>query len=228
MISSPPSADGPGRLITVAIVHPDVLVSAGIRRILELRPDFRVVEDTAEVQRAVAVAAERRPRVMVMSLHSPGLPQAMHMLRRSGARTAVAIVADYTPDEDAALQALLAGVSAVLERPHHPEGLANALRVIADGRTVLLPAALLEALAGKARSAVRFDRESVALVDQLSPREYEVLGHLAYGLSNAEIAETLSVSEHTVKSHIKRVMSKLQCTNRCEAALVAYRSGVVR
>lgn len=229
MTTTPPPGSVPGRsVVTVAVVHPNVLVSSGIRRILEFQSGFRVVAESADMRRAVTIAAEHRPRVLVMSAHSPDVIPTAHVLRKSFPATSIALVVDDALDTDAATRALAAGVSAVLDPPRQSDALIGALRLVADGRAVIMPAALRDALIARAGEVSEFDRESVTLVDRLSAREYEVLGHLACGLTNAKIAAAMSVSEHTVKSHIKRVLQKLRCDSRGAAALIAFRSGVVR
>ncbi|MEV6718020.1 response regulator transcription factor [Lentzea sp. NPDC051208] len=179
------------------------------------------------MQRAFAVAVDHRPNVLVMSLRVPDLAQTTQLVRNTAPGTSIAIVIDDAVDTEAAMQALAAGASAILDPPRQPGALTSALRLIADGRTVIMPAALRDTMIGRVTDRM-LDPESIALVNLLSAREYEVLEHMARGLSNAKIAAALSVSEHTVKSHIKRVLQKLQCESRCAAALVAYRSGVVR
>lgn len=224
---SPAMTGRASAMITVGVVHGNLLVSSGIRRILEQQNDFTVVAECDEMDAAVAMAVARRPRLIILGSKVQGLVQGVPLVRQAAAGSAIILVTD-TRAENLNLSRLFSlGVSAVLEHPHSPDSLVNALRVVADGKNLILPSRCRDVLASTHEPSPPEDQVSIALVNNLSTRECEILCHIAYGMSNSRIAARLSISEHTVKSHIKRVINKLQCRNRGEAALIAFRSRLV-
>lgn len=225
---SPMRGQPTAAVITVAVIHTNLLVNAGLRRIIEHQQDFRVIAECGDVRMAVEIVRSRGPRILIMGLHDVESISMLSLLRCASPNTLIALVADGAMDDHIPAQLVAAGAVAIIDQPQKAEVLINALRLIADGRTIVLPVALRSSIVSVLENSAVLDQASISAVDRLSERETEILGYLALGFSNVKIAQTLMLSEHTVKSHIKRVMQKLGCNNRGEAALTAFRSGLVQ
>jgi NarL family two-component system response regulator LiaR len=211
--------------ITVLLVDDHEMVRRGVRAFLETRSDITVVAEAESGEEAVRLAAEHAPDVALMDLIMPGMDgvEATRRLTARSPRTNVIILTSYHDDEHV-FPAIRAGALSYVLKEVGPEELADAVRKAAAGEAVLHPrvaARVVRELHGARRDEPNVFRE-------LSDRELEVLKLIADGLSNAEIAGRLYVSEKTVKSHVSNILGKLHLADRTQAAVYAWRQGVVR
>jgi NarL family two-component system response regulator LiaR len=211
--------------ITVLLVDDHEMVRRGVRAFLETRPDITVVAEAESGEEAVRLAAEHAPDVALMDLIMPGMDgvEATRRLTARSPRTNVVMLTSYHDDEHI-FPAIRAGALSYVLKEVGPEELADAVRKAAAGEAVLHPrvaARVVRELHGARRDEPNAFRE-------LSDRELEVLKLIADGLSNAEIAGRLYVSEKTVKSHVSNILGKLHLADRTQAAVYAWRQGVVR
>ena len=211
--------------ITVLLVDDHEMVRRGVRAFLETRPDITVVAEAESGEEAVRLAAEHAPDVALMDLIMPGMDgvEATRRLTARSPRTNVVMLTSYHDDEHI-FPAIRAGALSYVLKEVGPEELADAVRKAAAGEAVLHPrvaARVVRELHGARRDEPNAFRE-------LSDRELEVLKLIADGLSNAEIAGRLFVSEKTVKSHVSNILGKLHLADRTQAAVYAWRQGVVR
>ncbi|MCA3748922.1 MAG: response regulator transcription factor [Rubrobacter sp.] len=211
--------------ITVLLVDDHQLVRRGVRAFLETQEDIAVVAEAAGGEEALRLAAEHAPDVALMDLIMPGMDgvEATRGLTRVSPRTRVVILTSYHDDEHI-FPAIRAGALSYILKEAGPEELAQAVRKAAAGEAVLHPrvaARVVSELHGARRSEPNVFQE-------LSDREMEVLKLLAQGLSNAEISRRLYISEKTTKSHVSNILSKLHLADRTQAAVYAWREGVVR
>ncbi|MEV4564725.1 response regulator transcription factor [Nonomuraea sp. NPDC049419] len=212
--------------IRIVIADDQAMVRAGLRMVVESDPGMEVVGEAADGREAVAVARRTRPDVVLMDISMPrqdGLSAAEELL---GAPSPPKIITLTTFDTDENLYAALrAGTSGFLLKVSPPEQLIEAIKVVHAGDALLDPAVtsrVIATFAGRAEPV-----HSPAL-DELTPRELEVLRLMARGLTNAEIAGKLYVGEATVKTHVARVLMKLSLRDRAQAVVFAYETGVVR
>jgi DNA-binding NarL/FixJ family response regulator len=215
--------------VRVMIVDDQDLVRRGLRTVLESETDMEVVAESSDGAEAIAVARRARPDVVLMDIRMPGLDgiDATRRLLDSDeeAETRVLILTTFDLDEYV-FGAIRAGASGFLLKDVPPEELVAAIRVIARGDALLAPAVtrrLIDRFAGTP------DPEGdVANLESLTERELEVLGLVARGLSNAEIAAELVVEETTVKTHVRHVLQKLGLRDRVQAVVAAYEAGLVQ
>ncbi len=216
-------------MIRIGIVDDQELVRTGFRMILESEPDFEVVGEASDGRAALDLVRARRPDVVLMDVRMPEMDGVEATSKLGpGTDTKVIIVTTFDLDEYV-FAALQHGASGFLLKDTPADQLIAAIRVVADGEALLAPSItkrLIERFqtteppAGTSRG-----RE---LIGSLTERESEVLVELAQGLSNAEIAAKLFVSETTIKTHVGRVLTKLDVRDRVQAVVMAYESGVVR
>jgi len=211
--------------ITVLVVDDHAVVREGVRAFLVTQPDLAVVGTAASGEEALRLAAEHVPDVVVMDLVMPGMDgvETTRRLRQISPRSQVLVLTSYDQDEFI-FPAIRAGAHSYLLKEVGPEELADAIRKAARGEAVLHPrvaARVIQELHG-----ARQDQPNA--FTQLSERELEVLKLIANGLSNAEIAARLIISEKTVKSHVSNILDKLHLEDRTQAAVYAWREGVVR
>ncbi len=212
--------------IRVLIADDQSLVRAGFRLVLENHPDLEVVGEASNGEEAVHSTARLKPDVVLMDIRMPhldGIGATASITSEHEAR--VLVLTTYDLDEYV-YDALQAGASGFLLKDTPPEQLADGIRQVADGEALLAPTVtrrLIEEFAriGRTRST------RPAELDELTPRELEVLRLLARGLSNAEIAAELVLSETTVKTHVTHVLQKLGLRDRVQAVVLAYESGLV-
>ena len=211
--------------ITLLLVDDHALVREGIRDFLETRTDITVVAEAGDGEEAVRLAAEHAPDVALMDLIMPGMDgvEATRRLLASSPRTSVVILTSYHDDEHIFPAVRAGALSYVLKEVGRVE-LADAIRKAAVGEAVLHPrvaARIMLELQGARRDEPK-------VTHRLSGREMDVLRLIAEGFSNAEISGKLFISEKTTKSHVSNILSKLHLSDRTQAAVYAWREGVVR
>jgi two-component system, NarL family, response regulator LiaR len=215
----------PAEPISVLLVDDHAVVRQGVEAFLSTQPDIAVGGQAASGGEAVRLAAELAPDVVLMDLLMPGMDgvEATRRLKRISPRTQVIVLTSYHDDEHI-FPAIRAGALSYLLKDAGPEEIATAVRKAAAGEAVIHPrvaARLVQEISG-ARA------QEVNPFTELTERELEVLQLLAQALSNAEIAAQLVISEKTVKSHVSNILSKLHLADRTQAAVYAWREGVVR
>jgi DNA-binding NarL/FixJ family response regulator len=214
--------------VRVVVVDDEPMVCAHLRTILGSADDLEVVGEAHDGAAAVEAVLRNRPDVVLMDLRMPGVDGLAAIERISSLHDPPAVVALTTFDADQyVLRALRAGAAGFLVKSTPPEDLIRLVRVAADGNTVLSPAAARRLVAASADQQSARQRAQ-ELVESLTEREAEVLACLGEGLSNAQIAARLYLSEATVKSYVSRMLDKLGCANRTQAGLLAHDAGIVK
>jgi DNA-binding NarL/FixJ family response regulator len=219
--------------ISVLLVDDEPLLRLGFRLVLESQPDLTVVGEAADGAAAVARTAELDPDVVLMDVRMPGLDgiDATRQIVRDYPRSRVLILTTFDVDEYV-FAGLRVGASGFLLKNVPPEDLLSAIRAVAAGDAVVAPKVtrrLLDAMADRLPDpGGRAEPGPDTRLARLTEREVDVLTELAGGLSNAEIAEALGVSEATVKTHIGRLLNKLSLRDRVQAVVFAYEIGLVR
>jgi DNA-binding NarL/FixJ family response regulator len=213
--------------IRVLVCDDQALVRSGFRMILEARPDLEVVGEAEDGLQAIELAEQTSPDVVLMDVRMPDLDgvEATRRIVRSGSPARVIVLTTYDVDEHV-YDAVRAGASGFLLKDVQPTQLVAAIRVVAAGDALLAPSVTRRLLDRFARSLP--DRAPPDSLSSLTEREIEVLRLLATGLSNAELAERLFVSEATVKTHVSSVLRKLGVRDRVQAVVLAYDAGLVR
>ncbi|KHK98598.1 LuxR family transcriptional regulator [Microbacterium mangrovi] len=216
--------------IGILIVDDQALVRRGFRMILEIEPDLEVLGDAVDGDDAVARARLLQPDIVLMDVRMPGA-DGIEATRRIvadpliGDGTRVVMLTTFDMDQYV-YDALQAGASGFLLKDVQPELLVAGIRSVHAGESLLAPSVTRRMIAAfLRRSPATFATEE--RYAQLTPREQEILRLLARGLTNAEIAETLVVSETTVKTHVGRVLAKLELRDRVQAVIYAYEHGFV-
>ncbi len=217
-------------MVRVLIVDDQPLMRTGFRMIVEAEPDITVVGQAGDGHEAVELAARVRPDVVLMDIRMPRMDgiEATRRLAGPDARDPVKVLILTTFDlDELVVGALRAGASGFLLKDAPPEDLVEAIRVVARGDALIAPSVTRRLLDRFAHS-VMVEEAKPAVLDTLTARELEVLTLLARGLSNAEIADHLVVSDTTVKTHVGRVLTKLDLRDRVQAVVFAYENGIVR
>ena len=216
--------------LRILIADDQALVRAGFKLILESDDALSVVGEAADGEQAVAAAARLRPDVVLMDVRMPvldGLEAARRILADPARASEMRVIMLTTFDVDEYVySALQAGASGFLLKDVSPEQLVAAVRLVAAGDALLAPSItrrFVERFASA--SAIRPAPERIA---SLTSREKEVLMLVARGMSNAEISEEMVVSEATVKTHVARILDKLDLRDRVQAVVLAYETGLVR
>lgn len=210
--------------ITVLLVDDHALVRKGVRGFLETQPDMLVVAEAGTGQEAVRLAIEYAPDVVLMDLLMPGMDgvETTRQLLARSPRTRVIVLTSYHEDEHI-FPAIRAGALSYLLKDVESAELATAVRKAAAGEAILHPR-----IAARVVQEVHGGRASTLNpFHELSEREMEVLRLVAGGMSNGDIANRLSISEKTVKSHVGNILSKLHLADRTQAAVYAWREGIV-
>src|SRR5438034_10474595 len=211
--------------IRVLIADDQAMVRAGLRLILESRPDMEVAAEADDGQEAVAAAGRHSPDVILMDVRMPRLDgiEATRQISAEPHSARVLVLTTFDVDEYV-FRALQAGASGFLLKESSPEQLISAIQLVAGGDALVMPSRtrrLIEAHyrpSGVARPAA---------IESLTPREVEVLIEVAGGLDNWAIGEKLHVSEATVRTHVTHILSKLDARSRVQAVVMAYESGLV-
>jgi DNA-binding NarL/FixJ family response regulator len=219
--------------IRVLLVDDQPLLRTGFRLILEGEQDIAVVGEAGDGAQAVELTRTLLPEVVLMDIRMPGVDgiEATRRIVREGAAThdpRVLILTTFDLDEYV-VEAVRAGASGFLLKDAPPEDLVTAIRIVANGDAIVAPSVtrrLLDRFATRLPSV----RESAPPrgLDMLTERELEVLRHVARGLSNAEIAKELVVSETTIKTHVGNLLAKLGLRDRVQAVVFAYETGLIQ
>lgn len=210
--------------ITVVLVDDHSIVRQGVRAFLETQPDLVVIGEAESGEAAVRLCAELVPDVVLMDLVMPGIGgvEATRQVTQVSPRTQVIVLTSYHEDEHI-LPAISAGALSYLLKDVAPDELVLAVRRAARGEVSLHPRVAAQVM----RSFQSRPAQPANPAADLSEREIEVLRLIANGLSNAVIAETLIISEKTVKSHVSNILSKLHLADRTQAAAFAWREGII-
>jgi DNA-binding NarL/FixJ family response regulator len=216
--------------VRVLIVDDQALVRTGFRMILEAEQDIEVVGEAADGIEAITEARRLEPDVVLMDVRMPeldGIEATRRLLANGGPEgTKVVMLTTFDMDEYV-FDALRAGASGFLLKDVPPERLVDGIRAVANGDALLAPSITRRLIEEFVRSGPP-TRSPPAALDELTARELEVLQLIARGMSNAEIAKELFVSETTVKTHVAHVLMKLGLRDRVQAVVLAYEAGVVQ
>ncbi len=214
----------------ILLVDDQPLLRTGFRMILSAEPDFVVVGEAGDGASAVELARRLRPDVVLMDIRMPGMDgiQATRALAGPGVAEPlkVLILTTFGLDEYV-VESLRAGASGFLLKDAPAEDLVEAIRIVAAGDALLAPSVtrrLLDRIASKLPPA---HDNVIPALSELTEREMEVLKLVARGLSNAEIAEKLVISETTVKTHVSRILGKLDLRDRVQVVIFAYETGLI-
>jgi DNA-binding NarL/FixJ family response regulator len=215
--------------LSVLIVDDQALVRAGFRMIIDAEEDIEVAGEAADGAAAVAEALRLRPDVVLMDVRMPnvdGIEATRRVLAADGLETKVMMLTTFDMDEYV-YDALKAGASGFLLKDVPPEQLVEGIRTVAQGEALLAPSVTRRVIDEFVRRPPASARALPPQVAELTARELEVLKLIAKGLSNAEIATELFVSETTVKTHVAHVLTKLGVRDRVQAVVLAYECGLV-
>jgi DNA-binding NarL/FixJ family response regulator len=215
-------------MIRVLIADDQELVRAGFRALLDAEDDIEVVAEAADGATAVSLAMTHVPDVVLMDVRMPQL-DGIEATRRIAADrrlhdVRIVILTTYETDEYI-FDGLRAGASGFLVKDTSPTELLRAVRVVANGEALLAPSVTRRLIADVVSRAP--DREPVVGLDELTPREREILVLVGSAMSNDEIADRLTISKATAKTHVSRVMGKLEARDRAQLVVFAYESGLV-
>jgi DNA-binding NarL/FixJ family response regulator len=213
--------------VRVVLADDQALDRRGFRLILEAEADLEVVAEAEDGQRAIDAVRRHHPAVVLMDIQMPGLDgleATRRILGDAGNETRVLILTTFERDEYV-FQALQLGASGFLLKTAPPEDLVTAVRVVARGEALLSPSVTRRVIQELARQQRHVPRSPD--LDRLTPRELEVLRLVAEGLSNAEIAARLYLSEATVKTHTSNVLAKLGLRDRVQAVIFAYKQNII-
>jgi DNA-binding NarL/FixJ family response regulator len=216
-------------VIRVLIADDQALVRAGFRVLLDSEPDIRVVGEAANGEEAVALARHERPDVVLMDIRMPGLDglEATRQITADAelSDVRIMILTTFESDENV-FAALRTGASGFLLKDTEPAELLRGVRLLVAGEALLSPSVtrrLIGELAGRPGGT----QQPPERLDALTPREREVMSLVANGLSNHQIAERLTVSPATAKTHVSRAMTKLGARDRAQLVVLAYETGLV-
>ena len=217
-------------MIRVLLADDQALVRAGFKALLDAQDDIQVVAEAADGAEAVRLAEQHGPDVVLMDIRMPELDgiEATRRISEDAQLEHVRVVMLTTFDLDEhVFEALSSGASGFLVKDTEPLELLRAVRVVAGGEALLTPSVTRRLIAEFASQRPRSGPAKAGL-EELTDREREVVGLVALGLSNDEIAETLVISPATAKTHVSRSMMKVGARDRAQLVVLAYQSGLVR
>lgn len=214
--------------VRVLLVDDDELMRAGLKAVLSSDPTIHVVGEAGDGRAAVRSARSLGAEVVLMDVRMPNLDgiAATREILATSPKIKIAVLTTFEQD-DYIFGALNAGASAFLLKRTKPEELIAAIHTIATGDSLLSPSVtrkVIERIAGQRLADPTIGKR----LDQLTPRERQVLELIARGLSNSEIAAAFVIEETTVKTHVKRILAKLQVRDRVQAVIFAYESGLTQ
>jgi DNA-binding NarL/FixJ family response regulator len=212
----------------VMVVDDQAMIRAGFKRLLTGEDDIEVVAEAADGREAIELCALHKIDVVLMDIRMPNLDgiEATRLIRTGPDAPFVLVLTTFDLDE-LVFDAIQAGASGFLLKDSPPEQLALGVRTVADGEALLAPSITRRLIGEFARRPAR-NEAADDLIASLSARELETYKLIAQGLSNAEIADALTVSETTVKSHVSAVLSKLELRDRVQAVVMAYETGLIQ
>jgi DNA-binding NarL/FixJ family response regulator len=217
-------------MIRVAVVDDEALVRRGLTLLLRLEPELEVVGEAADGAAAVALVRRERPEVVLMDIRMPGtdgLTATRTLMGDPGtASTRVLILTTFDQDEYV-FAAIRAGASGFLLKDTPPDQLLTAIHVVAGGDALLAPTVTRRLIEEFVRRSPQDPSVPATGLDLLTDRETEVLRAVAHGRSNAEIATELFISYATAKTHVSRLLTKLQVRDRAQLVMLAYENGIV-
>jgi DNA-binding NarL/FixJ family response regulator len=218
---------------SILLVDDQPMLRMGYRMILDAQPDLTVVGEAENGLEAIELTDRLEPDVVLMDVRMPGLDgvQATERIVASGSDSRIIILTTFDLDEYA-YGALRAGASGFLLKDAPPPDMLSAIRAVATGDAVVAPSVTRRLLSQFVQHLPdpnhKTPGDAAARVESLTPRERELLVEVARGLSNAEIADRLVLSEATVKTHIGRILAKLGLRDRVQIVVFAYETGLVR
>jgi DNA-binding NarL/FixJ family response regulator/class 3 adenylate cyclase len=222
--------DEAGDRVRVLIVDDQALVRTGFRMILDAEEDMDVVGEAANGKEALTEAGRLTPDVVLMDVRMPeldGIEATRRLLANDDVESKVVMLTTFDMDEYV-YEALRAGASGFLLKDAPPEQLVAGIRAVCSGDALLAPSVTRRVIEEFVRHPPNVVRTAPPEIEELTPRESEVLKLIARGLSNAEIAQSLVVSETTVKTHVARVLMKMHLRDRVQAVVMAYETGLVQ
>jgi DNA-binding NarL/FixJ family response regulator len=215
-------------VIRVVIADDQGLVRVGLCKVLGVEPGIEVVGEAADGEQAVAVAARLQPDVVLMDIRMPALDgiEATRRLVRTRPGVRVLMLTTFGLDSYV-YESLRAGASGFMLKDAPPEEIAAAVRIVASGDALLAPSITRSVIEEFARHPAPTPLQRPVAVAALTPREREVLDLLVSGLSNPEICRRLFISDATAKTHVARILQKLDLRDRVQVVIYAYESGLV-
>jgi DNA-binding NarL/FixJ family response regulator len=218
-------------MIRILLVDDQALVRAGFRMILDAETDMEVVGEAGDGREAIDQVRSLRPDVVLMDIRMPeldGLEAARRIISGNGAEAPKILMLTTFDLDEYVYEALRAGASGFLLKDTPPEHLVGAIHVVAQGDALLSPSITRRVISEFVKGTGPKPQAQFPRLQDLTARELEVLLAIARGLSNAEIAKELFVSETTVKTHVARILMKLGLRDRVQAVVLAYEAGVVQ
>lgn len=212
--------------IRVLLADDHDLFRQGVRRLLEGAADVEVIGEARTGEEAVRLVEDLIPDIVLLDITMPGLSgiDAARLIKTASPRTGLIMLTVHA-DEEFLFEAIKAGAMGYLLKDASPDELVRSIRLIYGGEGLLAPSMAAKVMREFART--RDAKELAGVLNPLTPREIEILQHVAEGLANKEIAHKLSISERTVKNHLSNIMEKLHVNSRTQAAVYALRSGLV-
>jgi DNA-binding NarL/FixJ family response regulator/class 3 adenylate cyclase len=225
----PEEAQSNGERLSILIVDDQALVRAGFRMILDAEDDVEVVGEASSGTEAIDEVRRLRPHIVLMDVRMPeldGIEATRRLLADEDAQTKIVMLTTFDMDEYV-YEALRAGASGFLLKDVPPVQLVEGIRAVGSGEALLAPSITRRVIEEFVRRPPETARTPPPELEELTERELEVLKLIARGLSNAEIAKELFVSETTVKTHVSRILMKLQLRDRVQAVVFAYESDLI-